>query len=403
MSKLTLSSDAGVPSPLVRKSRRAIRSLLDTGVATRIAVKRASVSGRKSRRVLLLSDGMKGTSEQQFAPLRRFRQTIAAELGLIFEFGSTDRIASISKEQLSGYAAVGLKLAFDTPADKAAALAQTLFDAARAAGAKCLVFDGDDDQCVIWPQVIDACDTYIKKHKFSDLKAYKRSYHGKTNLTDYAHQTFGVDFSDNIISETDPLNDDQIAKIVLGWNIGLDDKIYDLSRDISAESLCKPKTIDISCRASVTPDNWIYGMRNGAVEAMRALEGKMRVHAPNNRVPQQEYYNEMLSSWLTLSPFGYGELCWRDFEAILCGSILIKPDMSHVVTYPDIFIPGETYLPVAWDYSNLEEVCTGVLQNTEQRDQIRRTARETLLKGLTAQSFIARLENTMKAAAVLDA
>ncbi|KKL28255.1 hypothetical protein LCGC14_2376980, partial [marine sediment metagenome] len=70
MSKLTLSSDAGVPSPLVRKSRRAIRSLLDTGVATRIAVKRASVSGRKSRRVLLLSDGMKGTSEQQFAPLR---------------------------------------------------------------------------------------------------------------------------------------------------------------------------------------------------------------------------------------------------------------------------------------------------------------------------------------------
>ena len=144
-------------------------------------------------------------------------------------------------------------------------------------------------------------------------------------------------------------------------------------------------------------------MRNGAVEAMRALEGKMRVHAPNNRVPQQEYYNEMLSSWLTLSPFGYGELCWRDFEAILCGSILIKPNMSHVVTYPDIFVPGETYLPVAWDYSNLEEVCTGVLQNTEQRDQIRRTARETLLKGLTAQSFIARLENTMKAAAVLDA
>jgi hypothetical protein len=403
MSKFILSSGAGVPSVLVRKSRRAIRSLLDTGIATHIATRRATVSGRKCRKVLIFSDGIMGTSEQQFAPLGRFRQAVAVELGLIFEFDSTNRIATISKEQLSGYAAVGLKLAFDTPADRAASLAQTLFDAARAARAKCLVFDGDDDQCVMWPKVIDACDTYIKKHQFSDLNAYKRGYHGKTNLTDYAHQKFGVDFSANIIPETAPLKDDQIAKIVLGWNIGLDDKIYDLSRDVSVDSLCKPKTIDISCRASVTPDNWIYGMRNGAVEAMRALEGKMRVHAPNNRVPQQEYYNEMLSSWLTLSPFGYGELCWRDFEAILCGSILVKPDMSHVATYPDIFILGETYLPVAWDYSNLEEVCTGVLQNTEQRDQIRRTARETLLKALTAQSFIARLENTMKAAAVLDA
>ncbi|MEP2982677.1 MAG: glycosyltransferase [Sulfitobacter sp.] len=403
MSKLTLSPSAGVPSLLVRKSRRVVRSLLDTGVATQIAAKRASVSGRKCCRVLLLSDGIKGTSEQQFAPLRRFRQTIASELGLVFEFDSTDSISTISKEHLSGYAAVGLKLAFDTPAERAAVLAQTLFDAAREAGAKCLVFDGDDDPCVIWPEVINACDTYIKKHQFSDLKAYKRGYHGKTNLTDYAHQTFAVDFSANIIPETLPLEEDQIAKIALGWNIGLDDKIYDLSRDLSAADLCKPKTIDISCRASVAPDTWTYGMRNGAVKAMRAFEDKMRVHAPDTRVPQQEYYNEMLSSWLTLSPFGYGELCWRDFEAILCGSILVKPDMSHVATYPDIFIPGETYLPVAWDYRNLEEVCVGVLQDTELRDQIRHTARQRLLEALTAQNFVARLESTMKAAAVLNA
>lgn len=401
MTKLIFSAGAGVPSTLTRKSRRAMRLLSESGLADRLATNQGRQSGQPVRKVLVLSDGRKQTSEQQLAPLRRYRQLIARKLGLVFEFDHVDRISAITAGDLSVYAAVGLKMAFDTPADQAAQMAETFFGAARAAGARCLVFDGDDDQCVLWPEVIDACDAYIKKHRFFNLDDYKKAYSGKTNLTDYASRMFGNDFSSDIIPGTTPLNETQIAKIILGWNIALDDKIYDLSRDIAANALRRTRQIDISCRASVAPENWIYGMRNDAVEAIKALECKMNVHAPTNRVPQQEYYDEMLGSWMIVSPFGYGELCWRDFEAILCGSILVKPNMSHVTTYPDLFVPGETYLPVAWDCSDLESVCAPILADPAARDKIRDTARKTLLKALTPEAFLVRLETTFQAASVL--
>jgi spore maturation protein CgeB len=78
----------------------------------------------------------------------------------------------------------------------------------------------------------------------------------------------------------------------------------------------------------------------------------------------------MIRSKICISPFGYGEICWRDFEAILCGCLLIKPDMSHVETNPDIFMAGQTYVPVKWDFSDLEEKCAYYLAHDDERERI---------------------------------
>jgi hypothetical protein len=134
---------------------------------------------------------------------------------------------------------------------------------------------------------------------------------------------------------------------------------------------------------------------------MEAMSDTWRVHAPTNRVPQDEYYDEMLRARFSVSPFGYGELCWRDFEAVLCGSVLVKPDMSHAVTWPDIFVPGETYIPVAWDFSNLREVCTPYLEDEAARRRIAETARARLLDAIRPDTFMTRLEQTMRQAGVL--
>ena len=42
--------------------------------------------------------------------------------------------------------------------------------------------------------------------------------------------------------------------------------------------------------------------------------------------------------------------------AVLTGAVLLKPDMSHVETDPDIFVPWETYAPLAWDLSDFADV-----------------------------------------------
>lgn len=56
-----------------------------------------------------------------------------------------------------------------------------------------------------------------------------------------------------------------------------------------------------------------------------------------------------------------GEICFRDFEVMALKSILIKPDMKIVNTKPNIYIDGETYHSVKYDWSNLNEVIESVL------------------------------------------
>lgn len=388
---------AGVPARLTKWTRGAVRRASGSVLAGKLATFRAGRSGKPVRKILVFSDRLSDTSEQQIQPLVRYRQSIAAELGFVFEFSHVDRIDAVLEKGLSGYSAVALKLIFNVPAPQAEALATKLFDAARATGARCLVLDGDDDQCVTWPGVLDACDAYIKKHCFADRRDYHKRFVGKTNLTDYAHSEYGRDFSADIIPHSGPLSEAQFEKIILGWNIGLDDKIYRLARDLTPQVLGWSKNYDMSCRASVPPDRWIFEMRDTAVQALEALASKLRIHAPTDRVSQQDYYYEMLESRFTVSPYGFGELCWRDFEAILCGSVLIKPDMSHIETWPNLFVPGETYVPVAWDYADLDEATSVLVNDEAARLRIAENARNTLLNALSKQAFLDRLDHTMRA------
>jgi hypothetical protein len=127
----------------------------------------------------------------------------------------------------------------------------------------------------------------------------------------------------------------------------------------------------VICRATCAPDDWLFSLRGNIGAALEPLARKgFKILAPDRRVDQKGYYEEMRSSRICVSPFGYGELCWRDFETILMGSLLVKPDMSHLRTEPNIFVPGETYVPVRWDYSDLADVCERYLADHEARNRI---------------------------------
>ena len=71
-----------------------------------------------------------------------------------------------------------------------------------------------------------------------------------------------------------------------------------------------------------------------------------------------------------LSPFGWGEIGARDFEVFINGSLLIKPDMSHLETFPNFFKPMKTYIPVAWNFEDLEDKILDLLDSEEKRKEI---------------------------------
>jgi len=97
---------------------------------------------------------------------------------------------------------------------------------------------------------------------------------------------------------------------------------------------------------------------------------------------------ELQNSKICFSPFGYGEICWRDYEAIAAGAVLLKPDMSHISTNPDIYVPFETYVPIKWDMSDLNDKIHMLLQNDQLREKIAKSAFDTVKQSVHSDTLL---------------
>lgn len=113
-----------------------------------------------------------------------------------------------------------------------------------------------------------------------------------------------------------------------------------------------------------------------------------------------DYHLSLLRSKTALSPFGWGEACCRDYQAMALGSVVIKPDMSHVECWPDIFQAGETYLPCKPDWSDAHEIIREVAENWSDyrplREQARRMAVLAWRPNLVAKQMAWAIGEIMK-------
>jgi hypothetical protein len=86
------------------------------------------------------------------------------------------------------------------------------------------------------------------------------------------------------------------------------------------------------------------------------------------------YVKTMLDCDTVVSPWGWGEYCIRDYEALLAGCVLIKPDTSFSETWPEL-VPNVHYLPINPDFSDLseriEESFSSEWRNVKRRQDLR--------------------------------
>ncbi len=228
-------------------------------------------------RMLLLSDGREYTSEQQFAPIWRHRVRLRRELGLAIDWRLLEGQGSRTVQALARYDVIGFKLSFRRSEAEALAIARRLREAiGDDCAARLVYFDGDDDSAVLWPALVEWVDLYVKKHLFADPAEYRRSFIGKSNLTDYAARIAGTSFTDDMIPVGQPQPVAAPGKLHLGWNIALDDKIARLPATPPVTS----REIDICGRVHVSPDNWLDALRAPAVAALESVAGRWRVAVP---------------------------------------------------------------------------------------------------------------------------
>ena len=212
---------------------------------------------------------------------------------------------------------------------------------------------------------------YLKKHILKDFSQYGQPTAGDTNLCDYYSRRFDLGLP---ITQFGIPADFQ-EKLLVGGHFAFSESL--VSSCLKPFAANKNRATDVHARIATQGSGWYTRMRQEALDHATALEGRLNVIC-RSRVPKNTFIQELNNSKMCFSPFGYGEVCWRDFEAMAAGSVLLKPDMSHLVCHPDVFFPDETYVSVAWDLSDLEEKIDFYLARPQERERIASNAFQLL-------------------------
>lgn len=249
-------------------------------------------------------------------------------------------------------------------------------------------FNGNAGGAINRPEILPYVDFFFNKALFRDRSLYKKQFYGDEMFTDYYHNNYGVVDSKEVTREV--VKDDALLdKLRLSWNIGVTDFPNTKLRQrigVVLAMVFGPKAVKFLYHRDFWKGSGVKGSKKQysvharlgfpARESInfqrRLIVDKIKENSDflNGRVEQKQFNREIKESKIILSPFGWGELCKRDFEAVYNRSLLLKPDMSHLETWPDIFIPGETYIPFKWDLSDMEEKASYYLENEDEREAI---------------------------------
>jgi len=164
------------------------------------------------------------------------------------------------------------------------------------------------------------------------------------------------------------------------------------------EEIHGPRDIDVSFVGTTAgKPEAIESHRLACIAAVKHLDGRTTVSAPGRPCSAEGYKDLLRRSKVVVSPWGNGETCYRDYEAILAGCELVKPECNWVKTEPDVFAHA------TWcdkNFENLSEIVTSVLSKWDQRTEWRENARENIARAwqpeYLAEQFYALVERALQ-------
>jgi len=254
-------------------------------------------------------------------------------------------------------------------------------------------------------RVADYASHYAKKALLRDRDYYRKVQPTHTLLCQYYGEQYGL------IPESPYWNvrEDIVDRLTLAPGFVTAPRLISAFDRGPAPNVGSERPIDVHARFSASNSllaqsgqdragvhtHWYVAMRNAALDAVGALGERHRV-ASKGKVAASAYMSELAESKLCFSPFGFGELCWRDVEAMSVGTVLIKPSMEHLDSFCGIFRPGETYVPVRWDFADLEEKVAYLLDHPEERKAIAARAFEVVRDYLAGPRLDLLLDQVMR-------
>lgn len=333
----------------------------------------------------------------QYAALKMHQRQIRRKLGVRCHFFDTqllDAAETIIRQRRQA----DIAIVMPPPGESPEAVAETFARLSDLSPRPYLVLlESSRRSCSRLFNALPFVDRFIKPLVLRDRSLYQAGFEGGYIVTDFLAHHLHYDthgWCGGV--EPDP---GHMYKISTGWNFGVMPwyrRWLRINR-LLARPLSR-RRIDVSMRIGrangAGRSDWRRHYRAVAVRRLRGLEDDCTLAGPD-RVPLRRYAMELRDSRIVVSPFGSGETSLRDYEAICSGALLMKPDMSHVATSPDIYRPYETYVPVRWDLANLEQTCRYYLEHEAEAQRIVDTAQERLGDYFRFDRFVGDFDRTV--------
>lgn len=242
-------------------------------------------------------------------------------------------------------------------------------------GRTIVLFDSKDSHNLLM-ELLPEVDYYMKKQFLKNRSLYKYGLLGGRLFTDYyskttkgnpweSHQYQPSEFK-NLFIENE-------HKLMLSWNIlmAVDkfNSIKDYLRFISYKSVnfsyTRPeitRDVNLNANFSTSYKNELVALQRIYLEKF-LIDFKLVSGNSSGIVSKSNYIKNLKRSKAVVSPFGWGEICYRDFEAFIYGTALIKPNMDHLDTWPNLYEPNKTYIPISWNSDKWKNEFQEILNN----------------------------------------
>lgn len=199
-----------------------------------------------------------------------------------------------------------------------------------------------------------------------------------------------------------PLSDDKLAKIQT--------VLWDLPRSAANKDFSTLIDNDIDFNASRLIDASFAGTilfigkesthgknlhRKDLIQKLETIKN-YKIISYVGRLPKDDYVDLLKHSKIVISPWGAGEWCWRDYEAIYSGAVLIKPDTDFVHAAPNLYQTNTFYVACKADFSDLQDKIAHVVNNYEKFTDMRKRARDLLINHYNYERIAQDLAQAIK-------
>ena len=286
---------------------------------------------------------------------------------------------------------------------------RTLERAARA-NPRLAFFDIQDSTGTLNTTALDYAAVYFKNQLLRERAKYAEAHYGGRLYTDFYHRNFGVLDSEPL--RTAPVADAaKRAKLRVSWNSGFAE--YGVGGILRREAYARLKLpallrqpsgftsprgsrpVGLGSRMSRSYERATVAFQRNEVAR------RLAIGAPA-RLSRYAFMQELARTKAVLSPFGWGEINLRDYEACIAGAAMIKPDMSHLETWPDLY-RHDSYIPFRWDFADLKAQVERAIADDGWRISLAERAQGIYRRAVASDAgdaeFCARFASLMRAVA----